>query len=234
MTGAVSHSLSDGVLTVTFPVSVDGLLSLDACDELADLVMSPPAEARVVVLASMGSQFCTGRERTAASVDELPREVDRLVAVNHALRNSRLVSVARVHGDAAGFGVGLAALCDFAVAVPEAAFSFPEIEIGLAPVLVLAWLPQLVGRRAALRLTATGATVSAHEAMDLGLVTQVAPAAELDAEILALVAGLTRRNPRVLGEIREFLRVTDQATEAEATEMARSRLVVGSLRRGRG
>ena len=233
MTSLVSHTLTDGVLTITFPVSDDGLLTLDACDELADLILAPPAQARVVVLASMGDQFCTGRERTAATVDELPREVDRLVAVNHALRHSRLVSIARVHGDAAGFGVGLAALCDFAIATPEATFSFPEVEIGLAPVLVLAWLPQLVGRRQALRLTATGATIDAREAVDLGLVTQVAPASELDAQITALVDGLRTRSPRVLAEIRDFLRVTDQATESQATEMARSRLVVGSLRRGR-
>lgn len=233
MTSHVSHTLSDGVFTITMPVSDDGLLSLDACDELAELVLTPPADARVLVLASMGAQFCTGRERTAATVDELPREVDRLVAVNHALRNSRLVSVARVHGDAAGFGVGLAALCDFAVAIPEARFSFPEVEIGLAPVLVLAWLPQLVGRRQALRLTATGATIDAQEAVDLGLVTQIAEAAELDEQITALAGGLRERGPRVLAEIRDFLRVTDQATETQATEMARSRLVVGSLRRGR-
>jgi enoyl-CoA hydratase/carnithine racemase len=143
------------------------------------------------------------------------------------------VSIARVHGDAAGFGVGLAALCDFAIATPEAKFSFPEVEIGLAPVLVLAWLPQLVGRRQAMRLTATGASVDAGEAVALGLVTQVAEAAELDAQITELADGLRKRSPRVLAEIRDFLRVTDQATETQATELARSRLVVGSLRRGR-
>jgi len=233
MTSLVSYTLTDGILTITFPVSDEGLLSLDACDELAELILTPPAEARVLVLASMGEQFCTGRDRTAATVDELPREVDRLVAVNHALRHSKLVSIARVHGDAAGFGVGLAALCDFAIATPDAKFSFPEVEIGLAPVLVLAWLPQLVGRRQAMRLTATGASVDAGEAVALGLVTQVAEAAELDAQITELADGLRKRSPRVLAEIRDFLRVTDQATETQATELARSRLVVGSLRRGR-
>lgn len=76
-------------------------------------------------------------------------------------------------------------------------------------------------------------TIDAQEAVDLGLVTQIAEAAELDAQITALAGGLRERSARVLAEIRDFLRVTDQATEAQATEMARSRLVVGSLRRGR-
>jgi enoyl-CoA hydratase/carnithine racemase len=232
-TDTISQAVVDGVLTVTLPISDDGLLSLAVCDQLTELLIAPPDSARVLVLRTAGASFCVGRERTAASIDELPLEVDRLVAVNHALRNSSLMSIAVVHGAAAGFGVGLAALCDFAVAVPEATFSFPEIEIGLAPVLVLAWLPQLVGRREALRLAATGAAVDAQRALQLGIVTHVVTREDLDDEVTVLAGVLAQRNPRVLSEIREFLRVTDQAAEIDATEMARARLVVGSLRRGR-
>lgn len=226
------HSiLLDGVLTVTMPLSDDGLLSLATCDALCALLLSPPEGAHVLILESAGRVFCMGRERTAATIDELPREVDRLVAVNEALRSTSLVSVAKVHGDAAGFGVGLAALTDFAVAATSARFSFPEVEIGLAPVLVLAWLPQLVGRREAFRLTSTGAAISANRAEALGLVTGVAAAGDLDAQTDSIVETLRRRSPRVHREIREFLRVADQATEAAATEIARPRLMVGSLRR---
>ncbi|WP_197380191.1 enoyl-CoA hydratase/isomerase family protein [Mycolicibacterium mengxianglii] len=231
--GRISSEISDGVLTVKLPVSVDGLLSLATCDELCMLLQSPPASAHVLILESDGDAFCLGRERTAASVDELPGEVDRLVAVNHALRNTRLVSVAKVHGGAAGFGVGLAALSDFAIATSSAKFSFPEVEIGLAPVLVLAWLPQVVGRREAMRLTATGATISASRAVELGLLTEAVPDDQLDSQVTSLVADLRRRSPRVHAEIREFLRIADQATEVNATELARTRLVLGSLRRGR-
>lgn len=228
----MEHAEADGVITVTLPVSEDGLLSLSTCDQLTDILLSPPDSASVIVIRSNGTQFCAGRERTAASVDDLPREVDRLAAVNHALRSSQLVSIAAVHGDAAGFGVGLAALSDFAIASPETEFSFPEVGIGLAPVLVLAWLPQLVGRREAFRLTASGSRITAQRALELGLVSQVTAGAGLDADIEALALEMRRRSPRVLSEIRDFLRVSDQSTEAEATELARARLVVGSLRRG--
>jgi enoyl-CoA hydratase/carnithine racemase len=228
-----SSTLVDGVLTVTLPVSTDGLLSLEACDQLTALLNAPPESAHVLVLESAADTFCVGRERTAATVDELPGEVDRLVAVNQALRSTRLVSVAKVGGAAAGFGVGLAALSDVAIASSAATFAFPEVEIGLAPVLVLAWLPQLVGRREAFRLTATGATIDAERAAEIGIVTDVVAPEALDDNVSALVADLRRRSPRVHGEIRDFLRISDQATEAEATELARARLVVGSLRRGR-
>lgn len=228
---ALRHSLDGAVLTATLPLSSDGLLSLRACDELAQLLSSPPEAASVVVLTSDRAQFCLGRERTAVSVEELPSEVDRLVAVNSALRSTRLVSVARVHGDAAGFGVGLAALSDFAVASSDASFWFPEVNIDLAPFLVLAWLPQLVGRREALHLAVTGEHIDAHRALEIGIVSEVAPEAELDARVATIIGGLRGRNPRVLAEIRDFLRVTDQAPEVQATELARARLVVGSLRR---
>ncbi|BBZ03791.1 enoyl-CoA hydratase [Mycolicibacterium chitae] len=231
MTTETFATVTDGVVRAVLPLSDDGLISLDDCDRFTELLMSPPESAHIVVIESRAQSFCLGRERSAATVHELPDEVDRLVAVNHALRNSPLVSVARVHGDAAGFGVGVAALSDIAVAADTAKFFFPEVNIGLAPTLVLAWLPQLVGRREAFRLTATGAAISAERAAALGLVSETATAADLDARVDAVVQELRRHNPRVHREIRDFLRATDQATEAQATELAKSRLVIGSLRR---
>ena len=90
-----------------------------------------------------------------------------------ALRTSPLVTIAEVHGDAAGFGVGLIAACDVAVAVSDAHFWFPEVGIDLAPALVLAWLPRVVGERQAFWLTATGERVAAARAQELGLVNEV-------------------------------------------------------------
>ena len=67
--------------------------------------------------------------------------------LHQALRSSPLVTIAEIHGDAAGFGVGLIAACDVAIAVSDAHFSFPEVGINLAPALVLAWLPRVVDER---------------------------------------------------------------------------------------
>lgn len=182
------------------PLSKDGLLSLAACDELRAVLNSPPRGAQVLVLESLGAAFCLGRE----SETDLHR-----VAVNEALRSTTLVSVAKVHGDVAGCGVGLAALSDFAIAASTASFSFPEMGNGAAPVRILAWLPQLIGRREAFRLTATGARISAAEAEALGLLTGVAAPDDLDAQTGAIVETLRRRSPRVHSEIRE-LRTADR------------------------
>ena len=228
--GAIRRRLQDAVLHVELDLP-DGLLPLAAAHELTGLLREPPAEAHVLVLRSVGTSFCLGRERTAASAHELPGEVQVLVDLNDALTRTRLVSVAAVAGDAAGFGVGLAALCDVAVAAQPATFSFPEVRIGLAPTLVLAWLARTVGRRAAFWLTATGNPISAQQAVELGLLNAVVPAAELDDAVAARVEALLLHPSRVHAEIRDMLRVASGLNEQQAHELAADRLVVGSLRR---
>ncbi|ANI40234.1 Enoyl-CoA hydratase/isomerase [Mycolicibacterium vaccae ATCC 25954] len=213
--------------------SADGnLMTMDMCDALSGILSAPPAGAHVLVLSGAGDSFCLGRERTAATPDDLPGEVRRLVAVNEALAATSLVTVARVHGDAAGFGVGLAALCDVAVATRAARLSFPEVRINLAPALVLAWLPHMVGRRAAFWLTASGAQVSGDEAVRIGLVNEVVENVDaLDAAVADKVGVLLSAQPRVHTEIRAMLRSVESLSERQSYELASDRLVLGSLRR---
>lgn len=227
---AVRHRVEGAVLHVELDLP-DGLLPLAAARQLTDLLRQPPAQAHVLVLNSVGASFCLGRERTAASAQELPGEVQVLVDLNDALSRTRLVTVASVTGDAAGFGVGLAALCDVAVAAQPSTFSFPEVQIGLAPTLVLAWLARTVGRRAAFWLTATGEPISAQRAVELGLLNAAVPPAELDDAVAARVEALLSHPPRVHAEIRDMLRVASGLNEQQAHELAADRLVVGSLRR---
>lgn len=220
------------VLTVRLDSPDGNLMTMAMCDALAEVLTAPPAGVHVLVLCAAGQQFCMGRERTAATPDDLPGEVRRLIAVNDALASTSLVTVARVHGDAAGFGVGLAALCDVAVATRAAQLSFPEVRINLAPALVLAWLPHMVGRRAAFWLTASGAPVSGDEAVRIGLLNEVVDDVEsLDSAIDAKVAALVTAQPRVHTEIRAMLRSVESLSERQSYELASDRLVLGSLRR---
>ncbi|MCV7061831.1 enoyl-CoA hydratase/isomerase family protein [Mycolicibacterium vaccae] len=223
----------DGAVLRVHLNSADGnLMTMDMCDALSGILSAPPAGAHVLVLSGAGDSFCLGRERTAATPDDLPGEVRRLVAVNEALAATSLVTVARVHGDAAGFGVGLAALCDVAVATRAARLSFPEVRINLAPALVLAWLPHMVGRRAAFWLTASGAQVSGDEAVRIGLVNEVVENVDaLDAAVADKVGVLLSAQPRVHTEIRAMLRSVESLSERQSYELASDRLVLGSLRR---
>lgn len=219
-------------LTVRIDRPEGNLLTLPMCDTLVNTLLDPPGGAHVLVVEAGGESFCLGRERAAGTPETLPGEVRRLIAVHEALLRSPLVTVAKIQGDAAGFGVGLAALCDVGIAVRSARFSFPEVHIGLAPTLVLAWLPRIVGRRQAFWLTATGEAVNAERAVEMGLLNAVvddAPA--LDAAVDAHVEALRRHDPRVHAEIRAMLRSSSALGEEQAYELSADRLVVGSLRR---
>jgi methylglutaconyl-CoA hydratase len=223
------------VLTARLDAAGGNLMTMDMCDALAAVLTNPPEGVHVLVLVAAGDQFCMGRERTAATPDDLPEEVRRLVAVNEALASTTLVTVARVQGDAAGFGVGLAALCDVAVATRGARLTFPEVRINLAPALVLAWLPHMVGRRAAFWLTASGAPVSGDDAVRIGLLNEVVDDTDaLDSAIADKVEALLAGEHRVHNEIRSMLRSVESLSEQQSYELARDRLVLGSLRRLHG
>lgn len=233
MADGLTLSVDGGVLTATLDRQPGNRLSSDICRELTELLRRPPADAHVLHLRASGEAFCLGRDRGDGGPDQLRGEVDALVGLNLALAASPLVSVAEVQGDAAGFGVGLAALCDVTIASNEARFWFPEVEIDLAPTVVLTWLAPLVGRKRAFDLTATARRLTAHDARELGLVTQVVSATELAASVQDRIAELRRFSPGVHGRIKGFLGDTAGLDAAAAYALATERLIIGSLQRRR-
>ena len=233
-TVGLAFTQNGSLMTVRLDSPDGNLMTLDMCDSLASFLRTPPAGVHVVVLEAAGDAFCLGRERTAATPDDLPGEVQRLIALNDAFAQTTVVTVTRVQGNAAGFGVGLVALTDVAIALESATFGFPEVGLNLAPTLVLAWLARTVGRREAFWMTATGATVSGAEAVRLGLVNEVVGNEhDFDEAVSRRVEMLQARSPRVHAEIRAMLRSASTLSETQAYELAADRLVLGSLRRAK-
>ncbi|MCV2488837.1 enoyl-CoA hydratase/isomerase family protein [Geodermatophilus sp. YIM 151500] len=237
MAGFGISPVTDGVAVAELDRGPENLWTLADLRELIAFLVDPPADAHVLRIRSRGEAFCLGRERggTSTAPGAVRGEAETLTTVTRALRDTRLVTVAEVQGDAAGFGVGVVAACDVSVAVADARFSFPEVGIGLAPALVLAWLPRVVGRRQAFWLTATGEKISAARAQELGLLNGVvASAEELRKDVDDRVAQLRARSPRVHADIRDMLRAFGAVGDDQALDMSLDRLVVGSLRRGEG
>jgi methylglutaconyl-CoA hydratase len=232
MTGLNVSTPADGVLAVELDCGADNVLTMDQCAELTRLLLDPPVGAHVLRLSSAGTAFCLGRQRAGNTPGELHEEVTALVGLHRALRDTPMTTVAQVQGDAAGFGVGMLAACDVAVAVAQARFCFPEVGINLSPALVLAWLPKVIGEREAFWLTATGEWITAGRALELGLLNAVVDGQEqLVKSVDERVAALRARNPRIHAEIRQMLRATRGLDEEQALELSIDRLVVGSLRR---
>jgi enoyl-CoA hydratase/carnithine racemase len=235
MSDLTIHPVENGVIVAELSRPPENLFSIALCGRLADVLDDPPEGAHVLRLRATGEVFCLGRDRGGSSPAEVRAEAEALAGLTRSAQRTRLVTVAEVQGDAAGFGVGLVAAFDVSVAMRGATFRFPEVGIGLAPALVLAWLPRVVGRRKAFWLTATGEPLAADQAVELGLLNEVVETREaLTKRVDDMIAQLRSRSPRVHGDIKDMLRVFGDVGDERALEVSIDRLVVGSLRRGEG
>lgn len=228
----ISIQQDAAVVHVHVDAGPGNLFTPEMTQGLTELLHTPPEGVHIVHLSAAGSEFCMGRAPFRAGAGPLREDVETLVELVRALERSSLVTVAEVQGDAAGFGVGLVALSDVAVAAPGVHLSFPEVDAGFAPALVLAWLGELVGRRRAFWLAATGVRVPAREARELGLLTHVVDdPGVLETAVSSIVELLRSKPPHVHAQIKELIRLYATTPDETRGSIATDRLAFGALQR---
>jgi methylglutaconyl-CoA hydratase len=169
------------------------------------------ASCRVVVLLGAGEAFCAGldlKELAAHGSDTSAghnADAQQLSMLFRTLYECPRPTIAAVHGAAVGGGAGLATLCDFTLAEPQAFFAYPEVKIGFVPALVSAYLVLQVGEKCARDLLLTGRTVDAEEAFRLGLVSQVVAPGELPERTRELAGTLIGNSPEALCATKSLL-----------------------------
>jgi methylglutaconyl-CoA hydratase len=99
--------------------------------------------------------------------------------------------VCTVRGRALGAGAGLALACDVSLAHQDAEFGFPEVRMGFVPAIVMPMLRRTLGEKRAADLVLSGRVINAEEAGAIGLVSRVLPAASFDADVEAMLSGLS-------------------------------------------
>ncbi|MFI5099753.1 MAG: enoyl-CoA hydratase/isomerase family protein [Actinomycetes bacterium] len=211
-TAAVLYEVSDGVATVTLnrPEQRNVLNADSLAPLLAALEHAASDDAvRAEVLTGTGNTFCSGADlRGAASdADGFASSGPRLTAsVLEALLDHPKPTIARVQGHVAGGGNGLVAACDLAVAVEDARFAFTEVRVGVAPAVISVVCLRVMRPRDAAELMLTGERVPAARALQAGLLTEVVPAAELDATVGRWCAALRLGGPGAVAATKELLR----------------------------
>jgi methylglutaconyl-CoA hydratase len=184
------------------------------------------ASARVVVLAGEGEAFCAGldisvlRDMAGKSAEEHRAEAVRTARMFRALWECDLPTIAVVQGPAIAGGTGLATMCDFTIAAPEARFGYTEVRIGFVPALVSAYLTLQVGAKVARELLLSARIFDAEEAQRLGLVTEVVSAEALRARAAELAAELMRNSPEGMRAAKRLLRAQQQEWMETALELA--------------
>ncbi|MCU1246466.1 MAG: enoyl-CoA hydratase [Acidobacteria bacterium] len=192
----------------------DLLAALQACEAESD--------CRVVVITGAGRAFCAGGDVDAMAGLQKAGDVDRFRKLLDAGRDivTTIASlskpvIAAVNGVAAGAGCNLALACDYRIASDTAKLGETFVRIGLHPDWGGTWLlPRLVGLGRAAELLMTGRIVDAQEALAIGMVDRVVPAAELMAATETLVRSIAAGPPLAIAGIKRALRKSERETLA--------------------
>jgi len=197
-------------VTISYPEKKNPI-GTDTAETLVEVLsgLDQREDVRVVVLTGAGSAFSAG-----GNLDEFLKTVDAGAtqlwesgapwqSLYRMIPKMTKPVIARVDGPAMAGGCGLVASCDFAYATQRSVFGAPEIKIGLFTLFVLPGLLRCLRRRDAVDLVFTGRTLTAEEAMGIGLLNSVVPdVGSLDrlvqeqAEILSKIAPATMRRAR--------------------------------------
>jgi 2-(1,2-epoxy-1,2-dihydrophenyl)acetyl-CoA isomerase len=166
---------------------------------------------RAVLLSGAGSRFCVGGDVKAfAAQERLPQYLREVTSCLHLAvsRFARLDApvVAAVQGAAAGGGFSLAISCDLVIAAESATFLMAYGKIGMAPDGSSTYfLPRLVGFKRAMELTLTNRVLSAREACEWGIVTEVVPPEGLAARAEELARSLAQGPTGAFGSAKRLL-----------------------------
>ena len=234
-TGPVLLDLDgDGVgrLRLNRPEAANGM-DVPFLRALYDAVMAAHGEPRlrVLLLSGEGRHFCAGGDvkTFAAQGEALPdylREATSWLQVcTQGLLNLQAPVIAAVHGFAAGGGgFGLVCASDLVLAAESAKFMSGATRVGMAPDAgSTVTLPQIVGVRKAMEIFLTNPTLSAAEALEIGLITRVVADDKLHAEAESLARSLAAGAPRALAATKRLVwSGLGSRVEAQLPEEART------------
>lgn len=205
---------SDGpvtILTITREAQRNALSS-QVLSELAQAAAALEADAsvRVVILTGAGDKaFVAGAdisEMAEMSPSAAHAFAERGGALGSAIENSRLPWIAMVNGVALGGGCELALACDFIVASAQALFGQPEVKLGVIPGFGgTQRLARRVGIAKAKELCLVGDPIDAAEALRIGLVDRMVPAAELAAHCGELARKIAKNAPLAVASAKRLI-----------------------------
>jgi methylglutaconyl-CoA hydratase len=176
-----------------------------ALDEVAK------SDALLMILTGAGKAFCSGldldnlKALLGRSPEQNLQDSQTMVRLFRALYEFPKVTIAAVNGAAIAGGTGLALLCDFTLAVPEAKFGYTEVRIGFVPAIVSTFLLRQVGEKQGRDLLLTGRLFGADEAARMGLINEIVPPENLMTRARELAALLMENSPASLRATKQLL-----------------------------
>jgi methylglutaconyl-CoA hydratase len=169
------------------------------------------SDAIVLIVTGAGKAFSAGMdlENLKALIGRTPeqnlQDSETMVRMFRSLYEFPKVTIAAVNGPAIAGGTGLALLCDFTLAVPEAKFGYTEVRIGFVPAIVSTFLLRQTGEKHARDLLLTGRIIGTEEAARMGLVNEIIAPEALMKRARELAALLMENSPASLRATKKLL-----------------------------
>jgi methylglutaconyl-CoA hydratase len=224
----IQLAYDSGVATITLNrPDKRNAISFELIDDLLrGLKEVETSDAVVLIVTGAGKAFSSGMdlENLKNLIGRTPEQnledSQTMVRLFRSLYEFPKVTIAAVNGPAIAGGTGLALLCDFTLAVPEAKFGYTEVRIGFVPAIVSTFLLRQTGEKYARDLLLTGRIIGAEEAACMGLVNEVVAPEQLMKRARELAALLMENSPASLRATKKLLSDHARAELDEQIEAA--------------
>jgi enoyl-CoA hydratase/carnithine racemase len=226
----VRYEVADHVATLTLDApermnTISGVM----LDEISSLLLRADRDpdVRCIVLTGAGRAFCAGLDLQAQMAgpkgglgnlgggDEggFTGEFDVRSAPPVVLHNIDTPTICALNGGAAGYGLDLALGCDIRIAAETAKLNPGFAKRGILPESGGTWLlPRMVGYAKAAEIAFTGRTLTAAEALELGLVNHVVPTEDLPKRAAEMAGDIAANAPLAVRAIKRMMRAAETET----------------------
>jgi methylglutaconyl-CoA hydratase len=195
------------VLTLNRPERRNAL-SIELLTELiaAIKVAADEPHERILILRGAGAAFCTGLDlKEAADQTKAHATADMVARTLVALSQTRLITIAAVHGAAVAGGAGIMSACDFVVAAEGTKIGYPEVRRGLVAGLVMTFLRRQLRERDLRELLLGSELIDAKRALEMGLVNRVVPRDDLMKEVQTFADSVLQGAPNAVTQTKRLI-----------------------------
>lgn len=211
--------------------ALSNAMVIGLCEEMPRLAADD--SCRAIVLRGRGGVFCAGRELgdvkalQAADIDAVRTMYGYMQKMNEVIYHSPHPVIGVIEKYAFGIATMLASWTDIALAEEGAMLGYPEVHHGITPYGAVPTMLNTMNQKAMMDLLLTGRRINADEAMRLGIITRVVPAAQLTAELNSVLEHIFRGSAAAIRKSKQFARQCETLTYQEGIAAATEKHVLG-------
>jgi methylglutaconyl-CoA hydratase len=198
-------------------------LTIELMSDLSSAIENTAADPkqRILILRGAGKAFCTGLDlQEAAEAVKAHASAEMVARMLLVLADTRLITIATVHGAAVAGGAGIMSACDFVVAAERTKIGYPEVRRGLVAGLVMTFLRRQLRERDLRELLLMSELIDAKRALEMGLVNRVVPSDELDSAAQEIAAAILQGAPGAIQNSKRLIEELWSSSVADDVALA--------------